>query len=163
MARPGNALDARSIVAREIERRSETRRRRGERATLTFGTASVDCTVLDVSPGGAQVRLGSAAIVPTQVILHFQQGDAFAARRLWTLKDQIGLLFDNAAPLIQGNVPVAAAALDALPADGLDGCLGILRAAGFLDNFGLSEAAREAEAAYARLRDVLGGLVERRA
>lgn len=143
----------------EVERRSEVRSPVGERATLIFGKSAVDCTVLNVSSGGAQIRLHSAAIVPRRVILQFQQGDAFQARRLWTLPDQIGLLFDNTAPLIRGNAPVASAALEALPANGLDGCLRILRAAGYLNNYGLSEAAREAEAAYMRFRTMLGGLV----
>ncbi len=158
-ALPGPDLQAGG--AQEVERRNEVRSPLGDRAMLIFGQSALDCTVLDVSTSGAKVRVSAAAVVPKQLILQFQLGNAFAARRLWVIGDQIGLLFDTSAPLIMGSAPVAAAALEALPANALEGCLRILRAAGFLNNFALTEAAREAEVAHVRFRTMLAGLVSR--
>jgi hypothetical protein len=159
MPRLDDAADARATVPQEVDRRGEPRNLGGEHAELVFGTSALDCTVLDRSTNGARVRLNSAAVVPEQLVLRFERGDAFVARRLWTLREQIGLLFDSSSPLNQGSAPVALAAFEALPVNGLDDALHILRVAGFLDNVALSEAAREAEAAYARFRDVLRRLV----
>ena len=153
--------DSLAAMGYDIERRGEPRDPLGTRATLIFGKSAVGCTVLNVSTSGAKISLDSMAIVPRQLILQFDQGDAFEARRLWSLGDQMGLLFDRSAPLIRGTTNVAAAALAALPADGLDGCLRILRAAGFLDDHDLRDSARQAEGAYTRFRGVLGGLVRR--
>jgi hypothetical protein len=155
----GEASDDGPLMERGVERRGERRDVFGERATLLFGRAAIDCTVLDMSSNGARVRLNSPAIVPEQLILRLHHGEAFMARRLWSLREQIGLLFNSAAPLNRGSAPVALSALEALPAGGLDPCLRVLRGAGFLNNLALSEAARDAEAAYARFRKLLGGLV----
>jgi len=159
MSRLDDAADARAIAEQAVERRGESRDLVGEHAELIFGTSAIGCTVLDKSTNGARIRLNSAAVVPEQLVLRFHRGDAFVARRLWILKEQIGLLFDSSSPLNHGSAPVALSAFEALPVNGLDDSLRILRIAGFLDNLALSEAAREAEAAYARFRDVLRKLV----
>lgn len=159
MPQPGDAAGAPAGEA--VERRSERRDPLGRRATLVFGRATIDCSVLDMSANGARVRLHSAAIVPEKVILQFHEGEGFMARRLWTLREQIGLLFNSAAPVAQGIAPAALSALQALPENGLDAPVRILRGAGFLNNLALNEAAREAEAAYAHFRNMLAGLVNR--
>lgn len=157
--RQDDASISSATMVQNEERRGEARDQYGERARLIFDRSTIECTVLDMSSNGARIRLGTPAIVPEQLILRFHQGEAFAARRLWTLHEQIGLLFDRSAPLMRGTAPAALLALEALPANGLDDALRILKISAYMNDFALGEAAREAEAAYNRLKNMLGRMV----
>ena len=143
-------------------------RRRGPRdrvikgAKLIFHNSVIDCTVMDISPTGARVRTSAVVVVPEQVTLQLRGGSAFFAHRRWSRGMEISFVFEGTAPLREHAAILAASALEALPAKGLDKAIGILRAAGFFDDPVLSQAAEEAGAAYARFETALTQRAKRR-
>jgi hypothetical protein len=137
------------------KRRREMRTGVIKGAKITFGRSVVDCIVLDVSPGGARVRTEVVITVPAQVILRFSGGSAFAAQLQWALGTELGFAFDGLAPLTEDAASLALSALNALPAEGLEPSIRLLRSARFLDDPVLAKAAEEADAAYARFKAAL--------
>jgi hypothetical protein len=136
-------------------RRREVRTGVLKRAKITFGRSVIDCIVIDVSSGGARVRTEVVTAVPEQVVLRFSGGSAFVARLQWALGTELGFAFDGLAPLTDDAASLALSAFNALPADGLETPLRLLRSARFLDDPVLAKAAEEAEIAYARFKAAL--------
>ena len=79
-----------------VERRAHTRHRVFKGGRLAFkGGSSVECTVRNISPGGARVDLTSPVALPEQFTLlidtdHFKQ----RCHPVWTRNTRIGLAFD---------------------------------------------------------------------
>jgi hypothetical protein len=137
------------------ERRRETRHRVIKGAQMIFQNSVIDCAVLDVSTSGARVRTGAIVITPEQVILQFRGGGAYFARRRSSQGMEISFSFERPAPLAGNAALVAVAALNVLPAKGLEQAIRILRSAVFFDDPVLGQAAEAAEAAYARFETAL--------
>lgn len=137
-------------------RRREIRTAVIKRAKICFGPSLIDCVVLDVSPGGARIRMDVMIPLPATVILRFSGGSAFVARLQWARGTEVGFAFERSAPMEDGHASsVAASALKALPAGDLEVSMRLLRGARFFDDPALANAAQEAEAAYARFKVAL--------
>ena len=65
-------------------------RRATKRAQLAFGGLVLDCALLDVSGGGTQVRLLTAAEVPEIATLRLLDGESWPVRRQWQRGTQVG-------------------------------------------------------------------------
>lgn len=78
-----------------MERRSETRRRVFKGGVITFQGAGVDCTVRNMSGGGAALDVSDTAIVPRKFSLAIK-ADGFKAscRVIWTNGPRFGVAFD---------------------------------------------------------------------
>ena len=79
------------------ERRSEPRRRTHDAGKLAFGygTAGLDCTILDLSHAGAHVQttLDTASLPKTLFLVHLQNRIAWEAKVVWCDDDRLGLQF----------------------------------------------------------------------
>lgn len=83
-------------VERESDRRSLRRRRVYKQGALVLnnGFSTVNCTIRDVSDGGARVEADSQFVAPDQCELLFvESGRRFAVRKRWQSRNQIGLEF----------------------------------------------------------------------
>jgi hypothetical protein len=82
------------------DRRTERRNRtlKGARIVFNGGHSVFDCTVRNLSPGGALIEVPSMLGIPTQFELILDQG---ATRRLcsvrWRTERMMGVRFDDAA------------------------------------------------------------------
>lgn len=77
------------------ERRSDTRRRVFKGAVITFGGTGIDCTVRNMSNGGAAVDIANAAIVPPTFKLAIKTDDFIArCRVVWNNGQRVGIAFD---------------------------------------------------------------------
>lgn len=137
-------------------RRHENRSMVIKGGKLCFAQTLVDCMILNVSPGGALVRTDVVVPVPDSVILRFNAGGSFVASRQWARGTEIGLSFQQAAPMTNQNAAsVLRSALAALPPDDGSGAYQQLRAERFFDDPLLAKAVEDAEAAAERLRKML--------
>ena len=59
-------------------------------AQIAFDGVVLDCTLLDASRGGAQVRLSAAAEVPEIATLRLPGGETWTVRRQWQRGAQVG-------------------------------------------------------------------------
>jgi hypothetical protein len=150
-----------TAIEQGSDRRRETRDRVIKGAQLIFNNSVIDCTVMDVSPNGARVRTSAIVVTPERVILQFRGGGAFFAHRRWSRGMETSYMFDGPAPLRDHAAMVAISALQALPGKGLEQSIGMLRAAAFFDDPALSQAAEDAETAYARLEAALNQRAKR--
>lgn len=142
-------------------RRREVRTSVIKRGKICFGPSLLDCIVLDVSPGGARVRMDVMVPLPETVILRFSGGSAFVSRIQWARGHEVGLGFERSAPMVdESSSSVARSAFQALPTDSLDATMRLLRGARFFDDPTLAHAAREAEDAYARFKETLKNLID---
>jgi hypothetical protein len=88
------------------EHRTSTRRRVEQPVLMTSETGSIigQCTMLDVSAGGARLKIDGDLTVPDQFILFLSKIDGRLKRRCvitWRKEKQIGVRFvaaDSAAP-----------------------------------------------------------------
>ncbi|MFT3972251.1 MAG: PilZ domain-containing protein [Amaricoccus sp.] len=80
------------------DRRTHRRARVLRRAKIVFskGRAAVDCVVLDLSPGGARLRLGPMLGVPDGFELRIENGPVHAARVAYRAADATGICFEAA-------------------------------------------------------------------
>jgi len=77
------------------ERRSDTRRRVFKGAVITFGGTGIDCTVRNMSNGGAAVDVANAAMVPRTFRLAIKTDDFIArCRVIWNNGQRMGVAFD---------------------------------------------------------------------
>jgi hypothetical protein len=77
------------------ERRSNTRRRVFKGAVITFGGKGVDCTVRNMSDGGAALDIANAATIPPTFRLAIKTDDFIArCRVIWNNGQRVGIAFD---------------------------------------------------------------------
>lgn len=80
-----------------LERRRRDRRRMLAPGKLVFGNmmGAVDCTIGDISTGGARVRIAREKPVPDDLFLvHLREWTAYRARVVWRRSDgNLGLAF----------------------------------------------------------------------
>jgi hypothetical protein len=76
-------------------KRSSARRRVLKGAQITFrrGNASIDCTVRDMSDGGARLRVASAIGIPDLFDLAIPAEPVRQCRLIWRKIEQIGVAF----------------------------------------------------------------------
>jgi hypothetical protein len=87
-----------SLLAIKLDRRQEKRVRTNLSGTLVFGHGCdirIDCTICDISPGGARVLVKEGIEIPESVYLvNFRDSLAFEAVVRWRCKDGFhGLMF----------------------------------------------------------------------
>jgi hypothetical protein len=79
------------------DKRESPRRRISAPAVITSGHARVDCTIVDLSPTGARVRLGSGVFLGNDcTIAASMLLEAVASRIVWRRGSEIGLRFKTA-------------------------------------------------------------------
>ena len=132
---------------------------------IIFGDSVVNCVVQDMSPYGARVDFGAPVVVPEEVHLRMNDGTTYRALQRWSRGTQLGLRFAGPAEASgdQGHARRAFQALQALQAAAPAGCTEILRAERFFGDEELRQAVEAAEAAHARLAEVLRPHAARRA
>jgi len=87
---------SRFIVA-AAERRSHGRRRGNLAAKLALGTTAADCTIRDLSHGGARIEAPSVGSLPDEVyLLILDDGIVVRARCAWADLPWFGLKFLDA-------------------------------------------------------------------
>lgn len=87
--------------------RREQRKRMlmGGRIVAEEGTSYIDCTILDASPSGAQIRVGSNRTIPSRFyLINVPERTAHAAKIVWRNADRAGLSFETTYPL-SGTLP----------------------------------------------------------
>jgi hypothetical protein len=143
------------------ERRTTPRSTVIRSAKLVFGEANVvyDCLVLDESAGGVMIDLGAMIKVPEDVVIRFNSGGAFPARRCWATGNRAGFKFTGGQIISQETALRMKKAADILEIQGLAAAMQMLRTARFLDNEELRRAAEDAESAMFRLQAILTGRV----
>ncbi|HEV7263629.1 MAG TPA: PilZ domain-containing protein [Falsiroseomonas sp.] len=126
------------------------------RAQVLFANTLHDCLVLDTSEGGARIQTATPISLPGRLVLRLSDGQAITVSRAWSRGSDAGLEF---AAEDRGLGPDTAARLMAieelLKAGKFDLAVRQLRAARFLDDPGIRDAAEEAEGARMRLAGVL--------
>jgi hypothetical protein len=75
------------------ERRSEYRQRVLKGASIVFnkGRSTITCTVRELSPGGARLRIPNSIGVPDQFTLVLSDGARWEARVVWRLLNEMGV------------------------------------------------------------------------
>ena len=87
------------MALRPHSRAAVTLRRRFHRLPVIWSGrleqpgAQTDCTILNVSPGGAKLQLSEAEPCPSRVTLHSPRFGQLRGRVVWHRHDQIGLSF----------------------------------------------------------------------
>ena len=78
-----------------IERRAYARHRVFKGGRLAFGGAGIECTVRNISPGGARVDVASPVGLPEHLTLYIAS-DRFKrhCHKVWRHETRIGLAFD---------------------------------------------------------------------
>jgi len=116
-----------------------------------------NCLVLDESPNGVLVDLGTLIILPAEVMLQIGGGATYLARRRWGVGTRVGLEFMGG-QVISGETALRMMKIaDVLHTQGVTAAVGTLRGARFFDHVELKKAAEECEAAYHRLEAILTG------
>ncbi len=143
------------------ERRNGSRVPVIKSAQLSLGPGGekgvLDCLVLDESPGGVLVDVGTLIALPPQVTVRMSSGATYHARSCWVKGTKVGLEF------VGGQVIAGETALrmmkiaDILHNQGVGVAVGTLRVARFFDHLELRHAAEEAEASVLRLEALLTG------
>jgi hypothetical protein len=138
------------------DRRRANRRGVLKRAELVAGNAVFDCIVLDSSESGARVRIEAAMPLPEHVQLRLAGGVSVPAVSRWGVGTELGLEFGHQEPqLNRAAAERAWTAYEAVRAGRLDAALRLLRTDKFFDDEALRRAAEEADAARARLEQLL--------
>ena len=78
-----------------IEKRTAPRQRVLKRGLIACGGSSVDCTVRNLSAGGARVDVDSPIGLPASFLLVIE-ADQFLRRghKVWFTEKQVGIAFD---------------------------------------------------------------------
>jgi len=81
------------------ERRTHYRRRTLLSGQLAFnnGWGALDCTVRDLSEGGAKIEIGSWLNLPRELELYLDRGDRFRCERVRYIDNLMGVRFLDAA------------------------------------------------------------------
>lgn len=86
---------------------TKNKRREARKRTLMAGrivsedgVSYIDCTILDISPTGAQIRLGHRHAMPARFyLINVRDRTAHAAKAVWRDGERAGLCFDATYPL----------------------------------------------------------------
>lgn len=127
-------------------------------AQITYGSAALNCIVLDLSVRGARVNLAAPAEVPENVTLRLRDGTHYPARRRWARGTEIGLEFagrGRAAGADETLGDRARAALQAVRAADPNNWLPLLQRDRYFGDEAVREAAVTAEIALLRLEAAL--------
>lgn len=84
---------------RQVEdRRHHQRARVLRRGKIVFsqGHAAIDCVVLDLSPGGARLKVGALLGLPDRFELRIENGPVYAATVRYRLPEITGIRFEAA-------------------------------------------------------------------
>jgi hypothetical protein len=82
----------------QLERRRTPRRNLGCAAWIDFGDGSgvQECTLVDISDGGARLVVENADSVPDRLsLLLYSDGDAFPCEIVWRCNSAIGIQFTS--------------------------------------------------------------------
>lgn len=121
-----------------------------------LGYGIYDCLVLDESPKGVLVDLGTPMDLPEEVNLRLN-GATYIARRCWSAGNKAGLAFSGG-QILQNEVTARMRNIaQVLHAQGVPAAIHTLRTARFLGHEELRRVAEEAEGAYLRLEALLSG------
>jgi hypothetical protein len=90
------------VVPDAEERRRWPRYQVHLRAQLLLGAGSFDCTVIDLSEGGAQIDVAEFIPLSTVAVLNIEDGATYVARRRWANGTRAGLEFTGPA-LVSSN------------------------------------------------------------
>ena len=143
-------LSASTQAARRAERGNVLKR-----AKLVFSGTILDCTVLDLSPSGARLSLGTPARFSGNFALHMPGGSVYAARLCWARGREVGLEFIGEPRLALDAARLAGASIQALRGIAPDRVLDNLHAARHFDDPALATAARALADAHATLLSAL--------
>lgn len=80
-------------LARKADRREHPRTPVSLRGRVYCGSKDVDCTVIDMSPAGAQIKAAGIFEVASVVTLKIANFGAVHARVIWQREDRLGLQF----------------------------------------------------------------------
>src|SRR5579875_1309507 len=94
------------VASAASDRRAHPRFATSRNARLIFSLyPSLDCTIVDISQGGARVELRKRGHVPQQgVLVDLVSGMAHQVGVVWSKRDELGLKFQRSQPL-GGLVP----------------------------------------------------------
>ena len=95
------------ILANSFSNTARTTRRTDERTTtgrLFFGTSEYGCKILNISSGGAQVRLSQPIATWATVTLVIDSIGALHCRVLWQRGETIALQFVQDANWVNGKI-----------------------------------------------------------
>lgn len=76
----------------DVEIRRANRRSVSKPAQIAFGGTALDCVLVDLSPGGAQVRLKGLVDVPDLLTLRLPGGESRSVRCCWQNGFHVGLM-----------------------------------------------------------------------
>src|SRR5512135_1543610 len=92
------------------EQRAHPRKQVRLAAKIALGETTADCTIVDISKGGAQVHAPSVLRLPNEVLLLFvRDGLVVRARRVWSRFPLCGLEFLSAQAIDEGAWPTGGA------------------------------------------------------
>ena len=100
------------------ERRSSPRRKvlKGVKVVYNDGHCILDCTVANLSEGGACLDLPTYVPLPDTVALRFQDGHEHLAQVVWSTSTRLGVRFVDEAAVRHGDGTLKAARLERLRA-----------------------------------------------
>jgi len=116
-----------------------------------------NCLILDESPSGVLIDLGTLIILPAEVTLQMNGGGTFLARRCWGVGTRAGLEFMGGQLISADTALRMQKVADILENQGVGAAVGTLRSARYFDHVDLRRAADELELAYSRLEGILTG------
>lgn len=90
--------DEESMPLQPTELRGEARKRVLSAAKLLFGGFSktvFDCLVVDQSPHGLRIQVGSTHMLPNELIVEFPNGTQRPARLIWASASEAGLEYET--------------------------------------------------------------------
>ncbi len=80
------------------ERRIRQRHRVLKAGTIEFGGGAIDCTLRNVSDGGAALEVTSPIGIPEHFTLVVSDGKHMPCRVMWRKEKRIGVKFDRGHP-----------------------------------------------------------------
>ncbi len=88
-------------VANRSERREHYRRKTLLAGKVAFnnGWGALDCTIRDLSEGGAKIRLGGWLNLPKEIELHLDRGDKYRCERVRFADDYLSVRFLDDLPV----------------------------------------------------------------
>jgi hypothetical protein len=116
-----------------------------------------NCLVLDESPSGVLVDLGTLVILPAEVKVQFSGGATYLARRRWGVGSRVGLEFIGGQIVTTETSERMLKVADVLERQGVVAAVGTLRGARFFDHEELRKVGEALEAAYYRMEAILTG------
>lgn len=145
--------------ANPADRRKHVREKVLKAAKIIFGGGDsvFNCLVLDETPEGIFVDMGSVVALPPEVTVQYGSGAAFRAQRRWSTGTKVGFQFVGQQIISHETARRMQVVSEIMKNHGLPAAMQTLRVAQFFDNAELRRAAEAAESAARRLDAALGG------